>query len=124
MELLDCFGIALGQLMPNSWRIVVSCMGIWLAANDRDMLKVDELVYLYHLKASKEHGYYELVPWERKTRIVKGLPSSFRYWKSIFFFVSRDDFKTPSSGVWGDLPRLHRWWGTPTLGASIFLLVI
>ena len=62
MELLDCFGIAPGQFMPNSWRIVVSCMGIWLAANDRDMLKVDELIYLYHLKASKEHGYYELVP--------------------------------------------------------------
>nr|XP_023896501.1 LRR receptor-like serine/threonine-protein kinase FLS2 [Quercus suber] len=33
---------------------------------------VDELIYLYRLKASKEHGYYELVPWERKTKIVKG----------------------------------------------------
>ena len=49
MELLDRFGIALGQLMPNLWRIVVSCIGIWLAANDRDMLKVDELIYLYRL---------------------------------------------------------------------------
>ena len=117
MELLDRFGITPGQLMPNSWRIVVSCMGIWLAAMDGDMLKVDELVYLYRLKASKEHGYYELVPWERRTRIVKGLPSSFRYWKSKFFFVSGDDFETPSGEVWGDLPRLHRWWGTPTLGA-------
>ena len=62
MELLDHFGIAPGQLMPNSWRIVVSCMGIWLAAMDEDMLKVDELVYLYCLKASKGYGYYELVP--------------------------------------------------------------
>ena len=34
VELLDCFGIAHKQLMPNSWRIVVSCMGIWLAAID------------------------------------------------------------------------------------------
>ena len=48
--------------MPNSWRIVVSCMGIWLAAMDGDMLRVDELVYLYRLKASKDYGYYELVP--------------------------------------------------------------
>ena len=62
MKLLDYFGIASGQLMPNSWRIVVSCMGIWLAAMDGDMLRVDELVYLYRLKASKEYGYYELVP--------------------------------------------------------------
>ena len=124
MELLDHFGIAPKQLMPNSGRIVVSCMGIWLAAMDGDMLSVDELVYLYHLKASKEYGYYELVPWERSTRTVKGLPSSFRYWKSRFFFLSGDDFKTPSSGVWGELPRLHHQWGNPTIGASMFLFII
>ena len=88
------------------------------------MLRVDKLVYLYHLKASKEYGYYELVPWERRTRIVKGLPSSFRYWKSRFFFVSGDDFETPSSMVLGELSRLHRRWGTPTLGASMFLFII
>ena len=62
IELLNHFGIAPGQLVPNSWRIVVSCMGIWLVAIDRDMLRVDELVYLYRLKASKEYRYYELVP--------------------------------------------------------------
>ena len=82
--------------MPNSWRIVINCMEIWLAANG-DMIKVSELVYLYRLKESKEHGYYELVPWARTTRNVKGLPLSFRYWKSRFFFVSGDDFETPSS---------------------------
>ena len=60
--------------MPNSWRIVVSCMGIWLVAMDGDMLRIDELVYLNCLKAFKEYGYYELVPWERSTRIVRGLP--------------------------------------------------
>ncbi|KAK9997459.1 hypothetical protein SO802_022145 [Lithocarpus litseifolius] len=70
MELLDRFGMAPGQIMPNSWRIMVSCMGIWLAATDGDMIKVDELVYLYRLKSSKEYRYYELVPWERRTRIV------------------------------------------------------
>ena len=79
MELLGHFGIAPGQLMPNSWRIVVSCMGIWLVATNGDMIRVDELVYLYRLKESEEHGYYELVPWERRTRIVQDLPSSFRY---------------------------------------------
>ncbi|XP_075671758.1 uncharacterized protein LOC142641244 [Castanea sativa] len=114
MELLAYLGIAPGQLMPNSWRIVVNCMEIWLAANG-DMIKVNELVYLYRLKESKEYGYYELVPWERRTRIVKGLPSSFRYWKSRFVFVSGDNFETPSSQDWGEIPRLLRRWGTPTL---------
>ena len=81
MELLAHFDIAPKQLMPNSWRIVVSCMEIWLAATKGDMIKVDMLVYLYCLKESQEHRYYELVPWERRTKIIWDLPSSFRYWK-------------------------------------------
>ena len=63
-----------------------------------DMIKVGELVHMYHLKESKEYGYYELVPWERKTRIVKGLPSFFRYWKSRFFFVSGTTSRLPIAG--------------------------
>ena len=101
---------------------MVNCMEVWLVAVG-DMIKVGELVHMYRLKESKEYGYYELVPWERKTRMVKGLLSSFRYWKSRFFFVSGDDFETPSSREWGDVPRLLRRWGTPNLGASVFLLV-
>ena len=122
MELLGFFGITPGQLMPNLWRIVVNCMEIWLVTN-KNMIKVGELIHLYHLKESKEYGYYELVPWASRARIVRGLPSSFRYWKSRLFFVSRDDFETPASEAWGDIPRLLRRWGTPHLGASIFFIV-
>ena len=123
MELLDHFGIAFGQFMPNSWRIVVNCMEIWLAAIG-DMIKVGELVHMYRLKGSKEYGYYELVPWERKIRIAKGLLSSFRYWKLRFFFMSRDNFETPSSRDWGDIPRSLRRCRTLTLGASVFLPIV
>ena len=70
MELLGFFGIVPGKLIPNSWRIVVNCMEIWLAANE-DMIKVGELVHLYCLKELKEYGYYELVPWARRARIVR-----------------------------------------------------
>jgi len=82
MELLNHFNIASRQLMPNSWRIVISCMEIWLASTEGDMIRVDEFAYLYRLNESKEYGYYELVPWDKKARIVTDLPSSFRYWKS------------------------------------------
>ena len=61
MELLNHFNIALGH-KPNSWRIVISCMEIWLASTEGDMIRVDEFANLYHLKESKEYGYYELVP--------------------------------------------------------------
>ena len=48
IELLDHFGIAPGQLMPNFWRIVVSCMRIWPAVTDVGMLKVDVLFESVH----------------------------------------------------------------------------
>ena len=51
-ELLGFFGIAFGQLIPNSWRIMVNYMEIWLAANE-DMIRVSELVHLYRLKEFK-----------------------------------------------------------------------
>ena len=35
-----------------------------------------------------------------------------------------DDFKTPFSRDWGDILRLLRQRGTPTLGASVFLPVV
>ena len=77
--------------MPNSWRIVISYMEIWLVTTEGDVIRVDKFTYLYRLKESKKYGYYELVPWVRKARIVTDLPSFFRYWKSRFFFVFGDD---------------------------------
>ena len=85
--------------MPNSWRIVINSMKIWLATTEGDMIKADEFTYLYHLKESKEYGYYKLVPWVREARIIRDLPSLFKYWKSQFFFVSGDKWETPSEKI-------------------------
>ena len=65
--------------MLNSWRIIISCMLIWMTIADRDMITLNEFAHLYRLKESKEFGYYELVPWDRKSRLVVDLPPSFRY---------------------------------------------
>ena len=116
MKLLHYLNLAPGQLMPNSWRIVISCMVIWTTIADGDMLMVNEFVHLYRLKESKEFGYYEFVPWDRKSRFIVDLPSSFRYWKSIYFFVSSDGWETLSDDFWGDVPRLLCRWETPLLG--------
>ena len=69
------------------------------------------------LKESKEFGYYEFVPWDRKSRLIVDLPSSFYYWKSRYFFVSGDGWETLSNDFWGDVPRLPCRWETPLLGA-------
>ena len=34
-----------------------------------DVIHLDELLYLYHLKESKEFRYYKLVPWYRKAHL-------------------------------------------------------
>ena len=78
LELLHYLNLASGQLMLNSWRIVISCMVIWTIIANRDMNTTNEFVYLYHLKEFKEFGYYEFVSWNRKSRFVVDLPSSFR----------------------------------------------
>ena len=124
MELLHHLGIAPRKLMPNSWRIIISCMEIWMIMIEGDMIRPDDPLYWYHLKESKEFGYYELVPWDRKARLIGNLPWSFRNWKSRYFFVSGEDWETLSDDFWGDVPRLQHRWGTPKIGASFFLLFL
>ena len=48
-----------------------------MAVIEGEMIRVDKFTYLYHLKESKENGYYKLMPWVRKARIITDLPSSF-----------------------------------------------
>ena len=66
---------------------------------DRDMIKLDEFVHLYRLKESKEFRFYELVAWDRKSRLIVDLPSSFRYWKSRYFFMFSDGWETLSEDL-------------------------
>ena len=53
-----------------------------MAVHEGDMVRLDEFLYLYCLRELKRFGYYEFSPWEKKTRLVVDLPSSFRDWKS------------------------------------------
>ena len=87
-----------------------------IIAND-DMITLNEFVHLYRLKESKEFGYYELVPWDRRSQLIVDLPSSFLYQKSRYFFVSGDNWENLSNDFWGDVLRLLCQWETPQLGA-------
>ena len=110
MQVLDEFQIALGQLVPNAWRTIISCMSIWLYAYDGEMITLNEFLYLYHLKASTHYGYFKLLSWDRKSRVLRGFPYSFRDWKSQYFFVS---------GKGQEVPRLLQKWEVPALGAYL-----
>ena len=61
-ELFAYLHLAPTQLVPNSWQIVVSCMVVWMFANDRDIIKKDEFLHFYRLRKSKDPSYYEFKP--------------------------------------------------------------
>nr|POF14707.1 hypothetical protein CFP56_34191 [Quercus suber] len=71
MQLLNEFQIAPGQLVPNAWRTIISCMSIWMSACNGEMISLNEFLFLYHLKASTHYGYFKLLPWDRKSRVVR-----------------------------------------------------
>ena len=48
--------------MPNSWKIMISYMEIWMVVTEGDMIRLDKFVHLYCSKESKEYEYYKLVP--------------------------------------------------------------
>ena len=56
-ELFSYLFLAPTQLVPNSWRIVICCMVMWMSANDRDTIRIDEFLHLYRLRRSKDPGY-------------------------------------------------------------------
>ena len=92
-------------------------MSIWMYACDGEMITLNEFLFLYHLKASTHYGYFKFLPSDRKSRVVRGFPSSFCDWKSRYFFVSGKGWETLSDEFWGEVSRLLRKWDVSALGA-------
>ena len=88
-----------------------------MSACDGEMITLNEFLFLYRLKASTHYGYFELLPWTRKSRIIMGFPSSFHDWKSRYFFISRTGWETLSDDFWWEVPRLLQKWEVLALGA-------
>ena len=85
-ELFSYLHLALAQLMPNTWRIIVSCMVVWVSANDGDVIRKDKFVHFYHVRKSKDPDYYEFKSWDRASRLILDYLLSLRNWKPNFFF--------------------------------------
>ena len=59
-----------------------------MLANDGDTIRMDEFLHLYHLRRSRDPGYWEFKPWDRSSRLILDSPSSLKNWKTNFFFIS------------------------------------
>ena len=67
-HLLSNLNITPEQFVPNAWRTVVSCMAIWFIVYDREMITLNEFLFLYKLKPSTLYVYFELSPWDKQTK--------------------------------------------------------
>ena len=94
MKLLSTLNIAPGQLIPYVKRTIIACMSIWVSIHDGDMITPNKFLHLYRLKPSTHYGYFELLPWSKESRIIHSFPTSFRDWKSQYFFVFGSRWET------------------------------
>ena len=62
-------------------------MVLWLLANDGDISRVDKFLHLYRLRLSMHSNYWELKPWDVKSRLVFDSSSSLCEWKKNLFCV-------------------------------------
>ena len=115
-ELLDFFSLAPGQVNPNGWRTIISCMVMWrVSSNGEEDLTVDEFLFCYEpVQIELSRGFWTFKNRDVNSKVVQGLPSSDRIWKDGYFFLCGDNWeKLPQEGP-GDFVGVRRSWGTPS----------
>ena len=86
------------------------------------MTTLNEFLHLYCLKPSTHHRYFKLLPWDKKSIVVSRFPSSFRDWKSRYFFIFGTGQEIVSDNFQGEVPRLLWKWEVPALGMYFYRL--
>ncbi len=120
-ELLDFLGLAPGQVNPNGWRTIVSCMAMWRVNNGCEELTVDEFLFCYEpCQIALSRGFWTFKNRDANTKVVQGLPSSNRIWKDKYFFVCGDNWERLPQEDPRDFVRIHRSWGVPSSSGVCF----
>uniref|UniRef100_A0A2N9FNT3 Transposase (putative) gypsy type domain-containing protein n=1 Tax=Fagus sylvatica TaxID=28930 RepID=A0A2N9FNT3_FAGSY len=100
-ELLDFLSLAPGQVNPNGWRTIISCMVMWrVCSNGEEDLTVDEFLFCYEpVQIALSRGFWAFKNRDINSKVVQGLPSSDRIWKDGYFFVCGDNWeRLPQEG--------------------------
>uniref|UniRef100_A0A2N9H7K7 Uncharacterized protein n=1 Tax=Fagus sylvatica TaxID=28930 RepID=A0A2N9H7K7_FAGSY len=108
-----------GQINPNGWRTIISCMVMWrVTSNGEEDLTVDEFLFCYEpVQIALSRGFWTFKNRDVNSRVVQGLPSSDRIWKDGYFFVCGDNWeRLPQEGP-RDFVGVRRTWGTPSSSA-------
>jgi hypothetical protein len=115
-ELLDFLSLAPGQINPNGWRTIISCMVMWrVSSNGEEDLTVDEFLFCYEpVQIALSRGFWTFKNRDVNSRVVQGLPSSDRIWKDGYFFVCGDNWERLPHEDPRDFVGVRRSWGTPS----------
>uniref|UniRef100_A0A2N9EDI3 Transposase (putative) gypsy type domain-containing protein n=1 Tax=Fagus sylvatica TaxID=28930 RepID=A0A2N9EDI3_FAGSY len=115
-ELLDFLSLAPGQVNPNGWRTIISCMVMWrVNSNGEEDLTVDEFLFCYEpVQIALSRGFWTFKNRDVNSRVVQGLPSSNRIWKDGYFFVCGDNWERLPQEDPRDFVGVRRAWGTPS----------
>jgi hypothetical protein len=115
-ELLDFLSLAPGQVNPNGWRTIISCMVMWrVNSNGEEDLTVDEFLFCYEpVQIALSRGFWTFKNRDANSRVVQGLPSSDRIWKDGYFFVCGDNWERLPQEDPRDFVGVRRSWGTPS----------
>uniref|UniRef100_A0A2N9INU5 Transposase (putative) gypsy type domain-containing protein n=1 Tax=Fagus sylvatica TaxID=28930 RepID=A0A2N9INU5_FAGSY len=118
-ELLDFLSLAPGQVNPNGWRTIISCMVMWrVNSNGEEDLTVDDSFFVtspVRLRFPGASG--RLRTMMQTLGSSQDYPSSDRIWKDGYFFVCGDNWERLPQEDPRDFVRVRRSWGTPSSSA-------
>ena len=102
------YDLAPGQLMPNTWRILLS-LGV-LSERHNIPFGMASLLHNYYLKENiHDRGRYMLVPRSKEQQIIIDTTTNDRNWKDTYFFAKGP----PIDGPWktgNESYQLRRTW--------------
>ena len=103
------YDLAPGQLMPNTWRIL---LGISLLCERHNIqFGLGCLLHNYYMKQHPgDPGRYMLVPRRNKKEIILNTTTNDRHWKDTFFFARGPPVDGPWTTAVGEQYRCRQTW--------------
>ena len=104
---LQHFNVCSAQLSPNFWGVLV---GLLIVFRDKG-LGVPNLALLLDLFSVKESakGFLYISKWSNSRLIISDIPSSHKFWKESYFFVSRHNWECNPADQEDTLGVLTSW---------------
>ena len=102
-HVLKYFDLAPGQLMPNSWRILLSLTV--LSEQYGFDFGIGPLLRNYYMKEHvHDQGRYMLIPRTKESQLITDTTTNDRHWKDTFFFAKGP----PVDGPWEKAEYVYR----------------